>query len=173
MPWSRGFQDVKPTNEIFVVDDDEDMRNILAATLSPEGFPVTTFEDGNSFLEAAKTRVPLCVFLDVVMPQRSGLEILEELRVQKFWTPIFVVSACNDVPTIIEAMKNGADDYISKPFDHHAPRLRVRNAVAKWSYRGQERDAADVAANQNYEWFRLTPQERDTLLFNRLIDAYS
>ena len=56
---------------------------MLVATLSPEGFPVTTFEDANSFLKAAKTRVPLCVFLDVVMPQRSGLEILDELRVQK------------------------------------------------------------------------------------------
>jgi two-component system response regulator FixJ len=173
MAWSSAYQDVKPVNEIFVVDDDEDMRNILAATLSPEGVPVTTFEDGDSFLRAAKTRVPLCVFLDVVMPQRSGLEILEELRAQKFRTPIFIVSACNDVQTIVEAMKNGADDYIRKPFDHHAARLRVRNAVAKWSYHGQDRSAADVYANQNCEWFLLTPQERDTLLFNRVIDAYS
>lgn len=172
-PWSGGFQDVKPTNEIFVVDDDEDMRDMLVATLSPEGFPVTTFEDAESFLKAAKTRVPLCVFLDVVMPQKSGLEILDELRVQKFWTPIFVVSACGDAPTIVEAIKHGADDYIRKPFDHHVPRLRVRNAVEKWSNHAREMQAADVKANQNYEWCLLTPQERDALLFNRLIASYS
>jgi|SRR5580698_419301 two-component system response regulator FixJ len=173
MLWGRSYQGVKPINEIFVVDDDEDTRNILAAILSPEGFPVTTFEDGDSFLKAAKTQVPLCVFLDVVMPRRSGLEILEELCVQNFWTPIFVVSACDDVPTVIEAMKNGAHDYIRKPFDHNEPRLRVRNAVAKWAYHERERSAADVTANQNCEWSLLTPQEKDTLLFNRLIDSYS
>jgi FixJ family two-component response regulator len=171
--WSRSYQDAKPINEIFVVDDDEDMRNTLAAILSPEGFPVTTFEDGDSFLKATKTQVPLCVFLDVVMPRRSGLEILEELRAQKFWAPIFVVSACDDVQTIIEAMKNGAHDYVRKPFDHNAPRLQVRNAVAKWTYREREKSAADVMANQNYEWILLTPQEKDALLFNRLIDSYS
>jgi FixJ family two-component response regulator len=45
-----GYRDVRPTNEIFVVDDDEDMREILAASLAQEGFPVTTFEDGDAFL---------------------------------------------------------------------------------------------------------------------------
>jgi FixJ family two-component response regulator len=164
IPWSGLYQDVKPVREIFVVDDDEDMREILAGTLATEGFPVTTFGDGDSFLMTARTRVPICVFLDVVMPRRSGLEILQELRAQQYWTPTFFISARDDLPTVVEAMKHGAHDYITKPFDRHAPALRVRKALEAWSYRDRER---------NCDWFRLTPSERDTLMFNRLIDTYS
>ena len=84
MPWSGSYEDIKPAKEIFVVDDDEDMRDILAGALAPEGFPVTTFEDGETLLAAAGTRVPICLFLDVVMPGRSGLEILQELRARRY-----------------------------------------------------------------------------------------
>src|ERR1700689_5022394 len=91
--WGGTYQNAKPAQEIFVVDDDEGMGGLLVAALPPEGFPVTSFEDGDSFLRAASTRVPICVFLDVVMPRRSGLEILRELRNRQFWTPIFLISA--------------------------------------------------------------------------------
>jgi two-component system, LuxR family, response regulator FixJ len=116
IPWSGSYQDVRPTAEIFVVDDDEHMRDLLAAALAPEGFPVTSFEDGDSFLEAAGTRVPVCVFLDVVMPRRSGLEVLKELRARQYWTPIILISARDDAQMVVEAMKNGAHDYLRKPF---------------------------------------------------------
>ena len=124
--WDGDHTDIKPVRESFVVDDDQDMRDILTASLMPEGFPVTSFEDGDSFLRAASSRVPLCVFLDVVMPKRSGLEILQELRARQYWTPIFLVSAREDAQMVVEAMKNGAHDYIRKPFDRLAPALRVR-----------------------------------------------
>src|ERR1700722_15927002 len=114
---SSNYQDLKPTSEIFVVDDDRDIRQMLAAALAPEGFPVTTFEDGESFMTAAQTRVPICVFLDVVMPKRSGLEILKELRAQRFWTPTYLLSARDDTPTVVEAIKNGGQDFIRKPFE--------------------------------------------------------
>jgi DNA-binding response OmpR family regulator len=77
---SSDYQGVKPTGEIFIVGDDRNMLDMLATALAPEGFPVTRFEDGDAFMAAAKTRVRICAFLDVVMPKRSGLEILKELR---------------------------------------------------------------------------------------------
>jgi two-component system response regulator FixJ len=112
IPWSKNYQDVKPANEIFVVDDDKDIREILATTLTAEGFSVKTFEDGDAFLRAAGTRVPICVFLDVVMPQRSGLEILRELRERRYWTPVYLTSARDDFPTVVEAMKSGAHESV-------------------------------------------------------------
>jgi ActR/RegA family two-component response regulator len=106
------YQVVKAANEIFVVDDDEDMRDILAGSLESEGFSVAAFEDGDSFLRAAEMRVPICVFLDVVLPQRSGLEILQELRKRQYWTPIFLVSALDDITTAVEGIKNAAHDLL-------------------------------------------------------------
>jgi two-component system, LuxR family, response regulator FixJ len=168
---SESYQDIKPAGEIFVVDDDRDMRDVLAAALAPEGFPVTTFEDGDSFLTAARTRVPICIFLDVVMPRRSGLEILKELHAQRYWTPTFLTSARDDIPTVVEAMKNGAHDYIRKPFEIDALVQRVRNAVDVWLCRERDRRALDFQPNENCEWFRLTPSERNLLLLMRLMNT--
>jgi two-component system response regulator FixJ len=171
IPWSENYQHVKPASEIFVVDDDENIRDILASTLAPEGFPVTTFEDGESFLRAASTRVPICVFLDITMPQRSGLEILRELRARQYWTPVFITSALDDPSTVVEAMKSGAYDYLRKPFDHRAPVQQVRNAVEAWLRRDGERRALDLSETGNCEWFHLTPSEREMLLLIRLMDG--
>jgi two-component system, LuxR family, response regulator FixJ len=165
---SSDYQGVKPTGEIFVVDDDRDVRNMLAAALAPEGFPVTTFEDGDSFMTAARTRVPICVFLDVVLPRRSGLEILKDLREQRFWTPTYLLSARDDTPTVVEAIKNGGHDFIKKPFEIDALVQRVRNAVDLWLCRERDRRALDFDQTENCEWFRLTPSERNLLLLMRL-----
>src|SRR3984957_16560209 len=152
---SASHRYVRPVSEIFVVDDDENIRDLLAATLAPEGFPVMGFEDGDSFLRAASTRIPICVFLDVVMPKRSGLEVLKELRARQFWTPIFLISARDDTQMVVEAMKNGAHDYIRKPFDRFAPALRVRDAIEVWSCRSQTGSTQDILADETWEWVRL------------------
>jgi len=167
IPWGD-YQDIEPANEIFVADDDKDMRDVIATTLAPEGFPVTTFEDGDSLLRAARTRIPICVFLDVVMPQRSGLEVLKELRAERYWTPTFLTSARDDPPTVVEAMKSGAYDYITKPFDPNALVQRVRHAVELWSRHERERRALDFQPNGHSEWLRVTPSERDMVLLLRL-----
>jgi FixJ family two-component response regulator len=166
-----GYQGPKPADEIFVVDDDENMRDVLEATLAPEGFRVTGFEDGDSFLQAASTRLPLCVFLDVVMPRRSGLEILKELRARQYRTPIFLMSARDDAPTVVEGMRNGAYDYMTKPFDRHSPILRVRDAVEVWSAREQKASVWMLQPNPDDEWVRLAPHERDALSLMRLMDT--
>ena len=170
IPASERYQDFKPNGEIIVVDDDKHIRDMLAAALTPHGFPVTTFEDGDFFMTQAKTRVPLCLFLDVVLPTRSGLEILKELRAQGFRTPTFVLSARDDIPMVVEAIKNGADDFIRKPFEIDALVQRVRNAVNVWSSRGRDRRAFEFDQNEQCEWLRVTPSERDLLLLTRLVN---
>jgi len=169
IPLSEIHQNVKPVGEIYVVDDDSDMREILEGALAMQGFPVKTFEEGDAFLGAIAARVPICVFLDVVMPQRSGLEILRELRTRRYWTPVFLTSALEDVTTVVEAMRNGAHDYIRKPFDPSELIPRVRSAVEMWLRRVETNDGRDICANENREWFRLTPSEKETLLLMRLM----
>jgi two-component system response regulator FixJ len=169
--WSGRYENVKPAKEIFVVDDDEYVRDILEGVLAPEGFPVRAFEDGDAFLAEAKTRVPVCLFLDVMMPGRSGLEVLRELRARRYWTPTYLMSARDDFSTVVEAMKNGGHDYIRKPFDFSAPVTQLHSAIELWSRREQDNDALDLQMSENCEWFRLTPSERETVLLMRMMNS--
>jgi two-component system response regulator FixJ len=155
-------QALKPADEIFIVDDNEDYRDLLSAILSLEGYQVTSFPDGASFLQEASSRVPVCVFLDIVMPGLSGLEVLKKLTAKNYAAPIFLISARHDSPAVVEGMKNGARDFIEKPFDPYTAVLRVRDAVEFWA--GQ----ADVAVpdRPSFEFdvgVRLSPMERDVL----------
>src|SRR5687768_8451996 len=111
--------------EIFVVDDDEMMRDTLSAVLAPEGCRVTCFAEGHSFLEAARARTPACILLDVNMPDRSGLDMLRELDAPHYPAPILIVSGQRDVPTAVNAIKGGALDFIEKPFEAAAVVARV------------------------------------------------
>jgi two-component system response regulator FixJ len=165
-----GYQYDKAVHEIHVVDDDEDMRELLGAALIAQGFPVKTFEDGDAFLRATQSVVPICVFLDVVLPRRSGLEILQDLRARGAWTPVILMSAQYDVPTVVEAIRIGGQDYIAKPFDPFDLVPRVHKAVDMWLHRSEVGETWDIRATENSEWFRLTPSEREMLLTMRLMN---
>jgi len=132
---------------------------------------VTGFSDGDSFLQAVGSRLPLCVFLDVVMPRRSGLEILRELRARQYWAPIFLMSARDDVPTVVEGMRSGAHDYIKKPFDRAAPVLRARGVVEMRSDRELISSISELPSSETNEWRQLSRGERDTLSLMRMIDS--
>src|SRR3984893_16501262 len=123
--------------EIFVVDDDPLVLNALSVVLSREGYQVTGFGEGASFLAGAKTRTPPCIILDVHMPGQSGLDILRELNAQHYPAPIFIISGIGDIPMAVEAIKNGAFDFIEKPFDASTVVTRVRDAVEAWTRRAQ------------------------------------
>ena len=131
-------RDMKHSNEIFVVDDDDCVRDILSSILSLEGFPVTCFEDGETFLEKASERIPVCLFLDVVMPGRSGLQILKELNARRYAAPIFLVSAQDDTALVVEALRSGGADFLRKPFDPYTAVQRVRDAVEIWNARNEK-----------------------------------
>jgi two-component system, LuxR family, response regulator FixJ len=143
-------------SEIFVVDDDEMMRDTLSAVLAPEGCRVTCFAEGQSFLAAARSRTPACILLDVNMPDRSGLDMLRELNAPNYPAPILIVSGQRDVPTAVNAIKGGALDFIEKPFDAAAVVARVREAINAWARR------ALLPEVQGAE--HLTPREREVLL---------
>jgi two-component system, LuxR family, response regulator FixJ len=134
---SESLQLMKPASEIFIVDDNEEWRETLAAILELEGYRVIGFSEGTSFLKEAMTRVPICIFLDVVMPGLSGLELLKKLKEESYAAPIFLVSARADEPVVMEGMSNGALGFIEKPFDPYTAVLRVRDAVDIWARRAE------------------------------------
>jgi len=122
-----------PMNEVFIVDDDPSVRAALAVVLSSEGFQVTSFGEGEAFLSAARARTPGCVLIDVHLPGCSGLDVLRRLDAQRYPAPVLVISGRGDIPTAIDAIRNGALDFIEKPFDPSAVAMRVRDAIDAWA----------------------------------------
>ena len=161
---NKGSDTVGPAGEIFVVDDNEDWRDMLAAILELEGYRVTGFSDGESFLKEAARRTPICVFLDVVMPGPSGLDLLKRLNQDSYAAPIFLISARADAPVVIEGLSNGARDFIEKPFDPYTAVLLVRDAVDIWSRRAEQGvDCARQSARSVGD-VRLTHREAQMLM---------
>jgi two-component system response regulator FixJ len=150
------------SGEVFVVDDDPLVLNALSIVLSREGYRVSGFAEGASFLAAAKARTPTCIILDVKMPGQSGLEILKELNAQQYPAPIFIISGEGDIPMAVEAIKSGALDFIEKPFDATTVVTRVREAVEAWARRSQ-RTTGDVLSKTFPGHDLLTSRERDVL----------
>jgi FixJ family two-component response regulator len=151
------------SGEVFIVDDDPLVLNALTIVLSREGYQVTGFAEGASFLAAAKSRTPTCVILDVHMPGQSGLDILKELNAQQYPAPIFIISGVGDIPMAVDAIKNGAFDFIEKPFDATTVVTRVREAVEAWSRRAKQAGAGDALPPGFVGHDLLTSRERDVL----------
>jgi FixJ family two-component response regulator len=149
--------------EIFIVDDDNLVLNALNVVLSREGYQVTGFAEGASFLAAAKSRTPTCIILDVQMPGQSGLDILKELNAQQYPAPIFIISGIGDIPMAVEAIKNGALDFIQKPFDATTLVTQVREAVEAWGRRAKNGGGGDILSKQFPGHDLLTSRERDVL----------
>ena len=147
---------------VFIVDDDPLVLNALSVVLSREGYQVSGFSEGASFLAAAKAQTPVCVILDVQMPGQSGLDILRELNAQQYPAPIFIISGVGDIPMAVEAIKSGALDFIEKPFDAATVVTRVREAVEAWARRA-ERAGTETLTKTFPGLELLTLRERDVL----------
>jgi two-component system, LuxR family, response regulator FixJ len=119
--------------DVVIVDDDAAVRDALSVLLEMEGLRVKTFETGEAFLAVAKTLKPGCVLMDVHMPGRSGLDILDALGGSVYHAPVVMISGQGDVPMAVYAMKHGAFDFIEKPFDAPMVLTRVREAIARVS----------------------------------------
>jgi two-component system, LuxR family, response regulator FixJ len=146
---------------IYVVDDDASIRDALETLLSIEGYTVRSFGNGHGFVDAARTMTPAAVFLDVHMPGRSGLDILREMNANHYPAPIFIISGQGDIPMAVEAIKNGALDFIEKPFDPKKILERLREAIAaaqKAAHSPRPKVQSEFAGAEH-----LTPREAEVL----------
>ncbi|HXW27985.1 MAG TPA: response regulator [Xanthobacteraceae bacterium] len=148
--------------EIFIVDDDPLVRDALSVVFTLAGYKVRAFADGASFVAAARAEVPACIILDVHMPGRSGLDILRALNAEHYPTPIFIISGQGDIPMAVEAIRNGALDFIEKPFNGETVVTRVREAIEARTRRS-EAGGLEALAAQFPGRDLLTPREREVL----------
>jgi FixJ family two-component response regulator len=150
--------------EAFIVDDEPTVLSALSAVLRLEGYAVSGFADGASFLQAARARTPTCILLDVHMPGRSGLDILRELNAQQYPAPIFIISGQGDIPMAVDAIRSGALDFIEKPFDAKTVVARIAEAVAAWARRQHNGASQNGVPTRFPGHEQLTMRERDVLL---------
>jgi two-component system response regulator FixJ len=151
-----------PSDEIFVVDDDKIVQDLLSAEFTQAGFRATSFFDGSSFLEAALARTPACVILDMYLPAETGLDLLKKLDAKNYPAPILMFTGRGDIPSAVAAIKSGAFDFVEKQFDGTICN-RVREAIDAWALERRNGTAADPPSFDSSGCDRLTRRERDVL----------
>jgi FixJ family two-component response regulator len=156
-------QEASSDGEIFVVDDDPAVRDVLTTVFSRDGFHVTNFADGASLLATTRLRTPICNILDVHIPGQSGLDILKELNAQDYPAPIFIISGQGDIAMAVDAIKNGALDFIEKPFRAGDIVMRVRDAIEAHGRRQGEADPSNASLFHFPGREPLTRREQDVL----------
>jgi two-component system, OmpR family, response regulator MprA len=150
---------------IAVIDDEEDIRSLLACELREAGFDVRTAKDGASGLEAIKGWDASLILLDVMMPKIDGISLLPRLR-SLTQAPIFVLSAKGETGDKVLGLERGADQYIAKPFETPELIARIRSAL-----RRPQLDAPQSLAHFDLEMDlhtrRVRRGTRDVLLTSR------
>ena len=145
---------------IYLVDDDELVRRSISFMLKTSGFAVRAYGSGIDFLKDAKTLDPGCILLDIRMPDMDGLEVQRELAARGVAMPVVVLTGHGDVATAVEAMKNGASDFIEKPFEKAVLLEAIERATERLA-RADESAASERDAKVRIA--ALTPRERDVL----------
>jgi two-component system response regulator FixJ len=146
---------------VHVVDDHEAIRRSLALLLGAAGHTVTTYESGEALLAAAEGGLaPGCIILDVRMPGRDGLLVMEALSERHLALPVIVVTGHGDVPLAVRAMRAGAQDFVEKPYSE----ARILGAVAEALEAGRAAERAQTRrAEAAARLAVLSPREREVL----------
>ena len=145
---------------IFIVDDDDAVRDSLKLLLEASGFTVAAFPTGMAFFEALRPAATGCLLVDVRMPGMGGFEVQQELRRRNSALPVIVMTGHGDVPLAVRAMKCGAADFIEKPFSDDTIVASIERAL-KLGGKSQQQQAAiaEILACAD----RLTVREREVL----------
>ena len=129
---------------VYIVDDDEAVRDSLSALLESKGYAVASFGSAPEFLRAAPSLPVGCLITDIRMPEMDGLELRQHLIDRSLQFPLIVITGHGDVPLAVRAMKAGAVDFIEKPFDDEVLLRAIKAALAKVRHR-DEADAVSSA----------------------------
>src|SRR5215475_15579676 len=133
----------EPTEIVFVVEDDASVRRALGALVRLAGLRVQTFPSAQEFLAFPRPDVPSCLVLDVQLPGLSGLDLQEELAKADVQIPIIFLTGHGDIPMSVRAMKAGALEFLTKPFDDEDLLQAIQQGLGRDS-RGRHRRENDV-----------------------------
>jgi DNA-binding NtrC family response regulator len=129
-----------PRGRILVVDDEADIRESLQILLEGEGYSVAAAENATEGLRRFESGVFDLVLLDLMMPDRSGFEVLDEIRKRDRETPVFLITAYGSVEVAVEALKSGANDYFSKPWDNEKLLIEIDRQIARTRLERENRE---------------------------------
>ena len=151
----------RPTPTVFVVDDDEGVRDSLRFLLKSVGLSTKVLGSAAEFLAGHDANQPGCLVLDVRMPAMSGLELQQQLNLRGDTIPVIFITGHGDIPMAVEAMQHGAFDFLQKPFRDQDLIDRLQKALVK--------DAENRAEMKQRDQIRtrfetLTPREHEVLV---------
>jgi two-component system response regulator FixJ len=151
---------------VHIVDDEEPIRDSIALLLRSAGVRSRQYQDAHEFLATYRPDGPGCLVLDVRMPRMSGLDLQQELNRRGWTLPVIFVTGHGDVPMAVEAMREGAIDFLQKPFSDDALIHRVAKALEQdQRSRSQAVDRHTLTARLE----SLTARERE--IGNRIVDG--
>ena len=145
---------------VFVVDDDVSVRESLELLISFAGWQPETFASAEEFLARPRAHTPSCLVLDISLPNLNGLELQKLIASDRVDMPIIFITGHGDVPTTVQAMKAGAVEFLTKPFDDEVLLTAIRSAI--------KRSAAALDDQAELQTLRdvyasLTPREQDVM----------
>ena len=145
---------------VFVVDDDVSVRESLELLIYNEGWQPETFASAQEFLDRPQTLVPSCLLLDISLPGLNGLDLQKRVAVERTNTPIIFITGYGDVPKTVQAMKTGAVEFLTKPFNDEVLLTAVRKALEQSRLAlAQEAEMKDLRDR----YALLTPRERQVM----------
>jgi len=145
---------------VFVVDDDASTRELLEWLMKRNDLAVEAFPDARSFLGAYGSGRPGCLVLDLHMPGMNGLDLQQYLKEQGVLLPVIFLSAGADIPKAVRAVREGAIDFIEKPFDYRRVVELVRECLARDA---ASRDGRERKRAMGERLGQLTQREREVL----------
>ncbi len=143
-----------------IVDDDPAVRDALQWLLQSRGVPSQTWESAQEFLRFASRDLCGCLLLDVRMPEMSGIELFDRLRALHCRLPVIFLTGHGDVPMAVQALKDGAFDFIEKPYDDNALVDKVLAAIAQDTRRSVREDSILLLEQKLAQ---LTHREREVM----------
>jgi FixJ family two-component response regulator len=145
---------------VFVVDDDVSVRESLELLIDFAGWKPETFASAEEFLARPRSLTPSCLVLDVSLPELNGLELQRLIASDRIDMPIIFITGHGDVPMTVQAMKAGAVEFLTKPFDDEALLTAIRQAIARST--ATLNDQAELQLLREC-YASLTPREQEVM----------
>jgi Response regulator len=145
---------------VYIVDDDDGMRRALTVLMGTIGYHAIPFARPREFLEKYDPAQPGCLVLDVRMPEMSGLEVQQHLNRTGSMLPVILITGHGDIPMAVQAMKDGAYDFLQKPFRDQDLIDRINGALKQDA---ENRATLEKHADLKRRYESLTPREREVM----------